>query len=114
MIQIGTLNMPESLAAILIIFGTASVVFLVFLVIVLAKDSIDDYLTKKKYKHKRKHRFDKPPLAKCYCKDCKNYGTGIYHDQCYRLDGYHVAENYFCWAAEPRTIDPDKEDDKNV
>jgi len=105
--------MPESLAAILIIFGVSSAVFLVGLVIVLAKDSIGDYIDSKKYEYKRKHRFGKPPLAACYCKDCKNCGTGIHHDECYHL-GYHVAENCFCWAAEPRTIDPDKEEDKNV
>lgn len=104
--------MPESLAAILIIFGTASVVFLVCLVIVLAKDSIDDYLTKKKYKHKRKHRFDKPPLAKCYCKDCTSYGTGLYKGQCFRLGNRYFDDNWFCGDAEPRITDPDKEDDK--
>ena len=24
-----------------------------------------------KYRYKEKHRYDKPPIAKCYCKDCK-------------------------------------------
>ena len=111
MIQIGAINMPESLAAILIIFGVASVVFSVGLVIVLAKDSIGDYIDRKKYEYKRKHRFDKPPLAKCYCKDCNyHYDDG----RCSRHSGWYTAEEWFCWDAEPRMMDPDKEDDKNV
>ena len=112
MIQIGAINMPESLAAILIIFGVASVVFLVGLVIVLAKDPIDDYIGRKKYEYKRKHRFDKPPTAKCYCKDCRNFVDREFDKHCAALKGIHVHDNYFCWAAEPRMMDPDKGDEK--
>ncbi len=52
-----------------------------------------------------KHRFDKPPTAKCYCKDC------IHHDdetkQCYRFgqttkEYSCTADYWFCWEAEPR------------
>ena len=111
MIQIGAINMPESLAAIFIIFGVASVIFSVGLVIVLAKDSIGDYIDRKKYEYKRKHRFDKPPLAKCYCKDCKGFGRS---GECFVHSGWYVAEEWFCWAAKPRSTDPDKEEDKNV
>lgn len=111
MIRIGAINMPESLAAILIFFGVSSAVFLVGLVMVLAKDSIGDYIDRKKYEYKRKHRFDKPPLAKCYCKDCC-----YHHDNCHcsEHDGWYTAADWFCWAAEPRAMDPDKEDKNNV
>lgn len=52
-----------------------------------------------------KHRFNKPPTAKCYCKDCK------YHDDetkvCYRFGkttGEYrcTADHWFCWEAEAR------------
>lgn len=54
--------------------------------------------------YKYKHRFDKKPIAKCYCKDCS------YHDKnnrCSRLsmiDGpsYYTADNWFCWQADPK------------
>ena len=58
-----------------------------------------------KFKYRYKHRFDKPPTAKCYCIDCG------YHDnetgQCYRFgettEEYRcTADNWFCWEADPR------------
>lgn len=61
-----------------------------------------DYL-RRQYRYK--HRFDKPPTAKCYCIDCK------YHDsetrRCYRFgettkEYRCTADNWFCWEAEPR------------
>ena len=51
-------------------------------------------------KIKRKHRFKKKPLAKCYCIDCvhyfKNYGRCSLSGMC-RL----VPENWFCKEARP-------------
>ena len=46
-----------------------------------------------------KHRFDKPPTAKCYCIDCK------YHDnETGRCGGFgeFIADDRFCWKADPR------------
>ena len=34
-------------------------------------DSIAEYRDAKRYEYKINHRFDDPPLAKCYCIDCK-------------------------------------------
>ena len=49
-------------------------------------------------KNRIKRRFDKPPIAKCYCIDCK------YHDnkngRCSGL-GEFIADNCFCWKADP-------------
>lgn len=46
-----------------------------------------------------KHRFDKPPTAKCYCIDCKYWGErGGY---CSQLR-WCTADNWFCWIAEPK------------
>lgn len=64
-----------------------------------AKEHIED----KKYEHKYKHRFDKPPTANCYCVDCKNFNA-----ESHRCYGFHedsnrlVADNYFCYRSEPR------------
>ena len=53
-----------------------------------------------KFKYRYKHRFDKPPTAKCYCIDCR------YHDNkdglCSSLNYCYTADNWFCYNADPR------------
>ena len=62
--------------------------------------TVDDKIEDLKYRHRIKHRFDKPPIAKCYCKDCK------YHEcqtgKCFKLKGWYTADNWFCWLAYPK------------
>lgn len=62
-----------------------------------------------KWHYKRKHRFDKPPVAKCYCKDCKYYSERTYVNICTRghIENWSIADNYFCWQAEPLLSDPE-------
>ena len=55
------------------------------------------------YRYQYKHRFDKPPIAKCYCRDCKYYDIAT--NKCYGFDGYNsklMADSWFCCFAEPR------------
>lgn len=52
----------------------------------------------RRWKYRYKHRFDKPPTAQCYCRDCKHWQ---YDHSCDRLHGWHTADNWFCWNAEP-------------
>lgn len=75
--------------------------FLILVIYGALRELIDNL--KRKYQYK--HRFDKPPTAKCYCVDCK------YHDnesnRCYRFGettGEYrcTADNWFCWEATPR------------
>ena len=49
-------------------------------------------------KYTLQHRFNKPPLAKCYCKDCvyRPYG-----ELCDKFDCY-VDQDFFCRHADPR------------
>ncbi len=48
----------------------------------------------------RKHRFDKPPLAKCYCRDCEYWRPQT--NQCTRnYLGILMAANWFCYDATP-------------
>ena len=49
-----------------------------------------------------KHRFDKPPTAKCYCIDCELHG-GQYPNSC-RLPGNSrcTPPSGFCYEAKPR------------
>ena len=65
------------------------------------KDIIKDFIQVQIHKYKIKHRFDKPPIAKCYCIDCKNCKEEKHSGRwCYRFDRC-VADNWFCWEAEP-------------
>ena len=66
---------------------------------------LEEFIDKAKHKYRYKHRFDKPPTAKCYCIDCK------YHDnkngRCSGLgefiSGYKcTGDNWFCCDADPR------------
>lgn len=54
-------------------------------------------IEKIKYKYKIKHRFGKPPAAKCYCIDCKKY----IEERC-SITGWMLPDNYFCGSAEPK------------
>lgn len=78
------------------------IIFIIGAAILLVKDAIDE-LT---YKYRYKHRFNKPPTAKCYCADCIYYDTET--GRCY---GFHedsnrlVADNMFCYRAEPRKLE---------
>lgn len=74
-------------------------IMLVYLIYVCIKELI----SKLKWEYKHKHRFDKPPTAKCYCRDCKLHGSET--NRCCKFDWY-TADNWFCWDAEPREKEP--------
>ena len=64
------------------------------------------------YKYKYKHRFDKPPLAKCYCKDCKKWNPDTWACN----DGYHsrlMGPARFCCFADPIDLKELKRRHKN-
>lgn len=57
------------------------------------------------YYIRRKRRFNKPPLAKCYCRDCEEWHpreTDPTEGKCWGLNGWVTADNWFCWKADPR------------
>lgn len=101
------------------IFGAASILAIVILVGMFLWELAKDTLRTLKWQYKYKHRFDKPPTAQCYCKDCKYYKPYEHRlinnsGRCGRghIEHWTVADNYFCWQAEPLKNDPEsvKED----
>lgn len=88
--------------------GWLTVIVIVCFIIYLIFEALKTLFETLKLKYKQKHRFDKPPTAKCYCVDCihHNNKTG----ECYRLKGWHTADNWFCWNAEPRKKELNKND----
>lgn len=49
------------------------------------------------WKRKCKRRFNRFPVAKCYCRDCKYRRD----DLCEINPGFHVATHWFCFHADP-------------
>ena len=93
------------IAIILQICGIMFILVLFMLAITMLKDFIVDKINDLKWKYKYKHRFDKPPLAKCYCKDCRYYIAKENDGNWGVHAGWKVADSWFCWSAEPRSYD---------
>lgn len=77
-----------------------------------AYEFIKDTIREIKWKYKYKHRFDKPPTAQCYCKDCRYFQTWKVNGKSGRcgrghIEKWTVADNSFCWQAEPLKKDPE-------
>lgn len=86
-------------------FGLIALLAVVALFLVWAKECIEDTISIAKWKYTYKHRFDKAPTAKCYCKDCKHYCRST--NSCCMFDDRKMAEEWFCWRAEPTKYDKD-------
>lgn len=71
----------------------------VFLVVALFHLTVEMF-DRIKRNYEIKHRFDKPPTAKCYCRDCDRHNNES--NRCYKFDGWYTAPSWFCWDANPR------------
>lgn len=74
----------------------AMVVVMIFAVIC----AIRQFIRERIWIHKYNHRFDKPPTAKCYCKDCSFYGDFASRSLCRKHKSF-FPEDYFCKDADP-------------
>lgn len=89
--------------------GLGCVGGIIFFLLLMLRDLIKDQIAMAKYRHKRKHRFDGPPTAKCYCKDCVYYYSNT--GNCTQLRR-GVPDNGYCYEGYPCKHDPDKNTDK--
>lgn len=94
-------------ASIGVLFSFAIFGFILIAIFDFIKEKIDEL---KNY-HRIKHRFDKPPIANCYCIDCKFYNRE--KERCYRLNR-STADNWFCWNAEPIDVETAKQLESEV
>ena len=97
-------KMPEWLVRTLAVVGIIVLATIIGVCFALAVSSIKGLILHAKYRHKIKHRFDKPPLAKCYCKDCDHHSLSN-SNECFAHKGWYTADNWFCWQATPRKHD---------
>lgn len=84
-------------------YAGASTLFIIGLLIVYCvayfiRESIIDL----RWKYKYKHRFDKKPIAKCYCIDCKYHGVNNDNTLC-QLTNRHFPNDWFCKDAKPKS-----------
>lgn len=102
--------MKENLMSFFTLLGiVASAITLIAIIMFIIMKSyyfIAEKIEELKYDYKVKHRFDKPPLAKCYCKDCKSYNRK--NERCYWLNR-GTADNWFCWNAERKRVENKQE-----
>ena len=91
--------------------GGATILAVIFGIITLLLEVIKDKIRDSKWKYKREHRFDKPPTAACYCKDCKFYEVRNGYGRCrcgHINQNWDIVDSWFCWQAEPLERDPDR------
>lgn len=79
-----------------------TIVSLVYIGIIL----LIDLVKRKKYEHKAAHRFDKPPVAKCYCEDCTMWDRDNKH--CMKFS-CRMEDCNFCCFAEPKMYELEEE-----
>lgn len=95
--------------ALLGVFFVALILYYIFADLI---DAIKRKIRKLKRLHDAKHRFDKPPVAKCYCIDCRYCKGYRYPDEIEQvkrvtceLDNTRVVyDSSFCSEADPSEI----------
>lgn len=92
--------MSENVMGILATIGVLVVLGLFVFGVIFMIQSFREWLDQLRYKYRYKHRFDKPPVAKCFCRDCNLHSNET--NRCYKFDGWYTADNWFCWDAKPR------------
>ena len=80
-----------------VIFSLVIILSCISALVIVCKEFIEN----KKYNYMIKHRFDKPPTAECYCKDCNMHGED---KECLKFNSWRTADEWFCWDAEPNNI----------
>ena len=88
--------MTEFFTAVGIFVIMAMIVAMIFAVIY----AIRQFIRERIWIYKYNHRFDKPPTAKCYCKDCSFYGDFANRRLC-RKHKEFVGDDFFCKDADP-------------
>lgn len=98
-------SIPEWLHLLLLACGIFTIAIMLAGLFNAISTGIRTLIERFRYWYERKHRFDGPPLAKCYCKDCEEWHQKE-HDEtegsCWAHGGWTTADCWFCWDANPR------------
>jgi len=82
--------------------GATVIILMIVAMIFAVICAIRQFIRERVWFYKYKHRFDKPPTAKCYCKDCSFYGDFTNRRLC-RKHKECFADDFFCKDADPCT-----------
>lgn len=102
-------SLPEWLVYSLLFIGAFTVGSVVFCSIIEIIDNIKAKISVRAYAYNVKHRFDKPPLAKCYCRDCEYWAKPDNDTAHCSIINRYTGDNCFCYYATPRKKDPDSQ-----
>lgn len=96
--------MGDDLRIVLSWLGAFVVLACAYVVIYFAFDALRAAIYGWRWEYRYKHRFDKPPTAECYCKDCKWHS--VKDNKCSNVTwaDRHTPDNGFCYEAEPMTM----------
>lgn len=99
-------GIPDPFLFILLLLGTVTFAVATAGWCILVTTAIKELVIKTKYRYERKHRFDKPPLARCYCLDCEYWHKHMDETEgsCWAHGGWTTADNWFCWEANPKEL----------
>ena len=90
----------DVLMRVLALTGGMFLIGVVITALIIVIENIKYAIDKKKTHYRIKHRFDKPPTAKCYCIDCVYYIKES--RRCTHFNVDHIFDAYFCSEANPR------------
>jgi len=92
--------------------GIVSVAGISVILVVWFKEWLKEKIADRKWKYEYEHRFDKPPLALCYCHDCYYYNPEtsrcLYYRSTESPTSRYVKDTMFCAEALPYKHDPKK------
>ena len=99
--------MNDTQIKILASIGFCCLVGLFLLALAIFIPFLKEAIETKKLEYRQKHRFDKPPTAACYCKDCVKWSSknGECGDP---FNERYMADSWFCCFAEPRTLEQEE------
>ena len=107
-------SLPEWFVYLFLFVGVGTAVVVVIFSIIEIIENIQAKISVRVYAYKVKHRFDKTPIAKCYCRDCEywqvrdNFVSSFQTGECRIFNRYN--EDYcFCYYATPRKKNPDSQ-----
>lgn len=103
--------MSKELTNFFVIIGILFLIVIVGFTLIVILSLIQQKIDELKNYYRIKHRFDKPPLADCYCIDCKSYNRE--NERCYMLNR-DTANNWFCWNAKPIDVETAKQLESEV
>lgn len=80
--------------------GAGTLIVLGLLAIYFVAHFIQDGIVELRWRYKYKHRFDKKPIAECYCIDCKYHAV---NNNYYQSHNKYFPDEWFCKDAKPKS-----------